>query len=79
MTQTTIPSVGTTVLTTIGSRISKMFSLPLSNSRSSSPAPPKSKLGGVSEESETEGEMMDLGEGEEKRKGAVGDSRAERR
>ncbi|KAG9084852.1 hypothetical protein FRC06_003867 [Ceratobasidium sp. 370] len=87
MTQTTIPSVEKTVLTTIGSRITRMFNglgLPMSSpvSRSASPGPKaKSKAQAVNPDREREdsvvlGEMMDLGEAGQERRG---ESRAERR
>ncbi|KAG8690205.1 hypothetical protein FRC09_012073 [Ceratobasidium sp. 395] len=86
MSQVTIPSVGTTVLTTIGSRVARIFdgvTFPMSSpvSRSSSPGPrakaaAKAKAWAEREDSVAPGEMMDLGETDETRKG---DSRAERR
>ncbi|KAH7336775.1 DDHD domain-containing protein [Rhizoctonia solani] len=76
MKQSTIPTVGTTTLATLGSRITKMFdgfALPLSSSRAASPAP-KSR---ATQEGDTE--VLDLG-GEERDSGQTrGDSRAERR
>ncbi|QRW20358.1 phospholipase [Rhizoctonia solani] len=76
MKQSTIPSVGTTTLATLGSRITKMFdgfALPLSGSRAASPAP-KSRA-----KQEESMEAMDLG-GEDRLVGqARGESRAERR
>ncbi|CAE6432318.1 unnamed protein product [Rhizoctonia solani] len=76
MKQSTIPSVGTTTLATLGSRITRMFdgfALPLSSSRAASPAP-KSR---ANQEEDTE--VLDLG-GEERGSGVTrGDSRAERR
>lgn len=93
MNQATIPSVGTTVLTTIGSRITRMFdgfALPLSSSRSGSPAPKsrtpvKSKLKisemAMEEDVEAYSEALDLGGGTERGAGGPsrGESRAERR
>ncbi|KAG8740423.1 hypothetical protein FRC10_004346 [Ceratobasidium sp. 414] len=87
MGQTTIPSVETTVLTTIGSHITRMFDgfgLPTSSpvSGTASPAPKsRSKAQALNGDREREdsvvpGEMMDLGEAEQERRG---DSRAERR
>ncbi|GAB1520904.1 hypothetical protein RhiTH_003993 [Rhizoctonia solani] len=76
MKQSTIPSVGTTTLATLGSRITKMFdgfALPLSGSRAASPAP-KSRA-----KQEESMEALDLG-GEDRLVGqARGESRAERR
>ncbi|CAE6351628.1 unnamed protein product [Rhizoctonia solani] len=76
MKQSTIPSVGTTALATISSRITKMFdgfALPLSASRAASPAP-KSRA-----KQEESMEALDLG-GEDRAVGqARGESRAERR
>ncbi|CAE6504476.1 unnamed protein product [Rhizoctonia solani] len=76
MKQSTIPSVGTTTLATIGSRITKMFdgfALPLSNSRAASPAP-KSRT-----KKDEDMETLDLGNEERVVGQSRGDSRAERR
>ncbi|QRV92658.1 phospholipase [Ceratobasidium sp. AG-Ba] len=91
MTQVTIPSVGTTVLTTIGSRITRMFdglALPISSSpsRSNSPAPKTRSRAKESakalngdrgrEDNGAMGDAMNLGETDREQRG---DSRAERR
>ncbi|CEL58527.1 putative phospholipase C1020,13c OS=Schizosaccharomyces pombe (strain 972 / ATCC 24843) GN=SPCC1020.13c PE=3 SV=1 [Rhizoctonia solani AG-1 IB] len=76
MKQSTIPSVGTTTLATLSSRITKMFdgfALPLSTSRAASPAP---KSRGNQEENM---EALDLGGDDRLVSQARGESRAERR
>ncbi|KDN41018.1 hypothetical protein RSAG8_07724, partial [Rhizoctonia solani AG-8 WAC10335] len=76
MKQSTIPSVGTTTLATLGSRITKMFdgfALPLSTSRAASPAP-NSRA-----KQEEDGEVLDMGNEERVIGNSRGDSRAERR
>ncbi|KAL5632399.1 hypothetical protein ACGC1H_005381 [Rhizoctonia solani] len=75
MKQSTIPSVGTTTLATLGSRITKMFdgfALPLSTSRAASPSPKSRKQ-------EEDTEALDMGNGDGVIGHSRGDSRAERR
>ncbi|CAE7090882.1 unnamed protein product [Rhizoctonia solani] len=75
MKQSTIPSVGTTTLATLGSRITKMFdgfALPLSSSRAASPAPKSRKQ-------DEDAEFLDMGNEERVIGNSRGDSRAERR
>ncbi|CAE6382343.1 unnamed protein product [Rhizoctonia solani] len=75
MKQSTIPSVGTTTLATLGSRITKMFdgfALPLSTSRAASPAPKSRKP-------DADMETLDLGNEDRVIGQSRGDSRAERR